>query len=133
MSAEGVRPLGKYVSTIKEFRAPKTTGELQSFLGLVNFVSKWIPNYATVTEPLKTLLRNKNGDRTNIAELWGLEQQQCFESLKEIMTNISSLGYYDENDRTIVIADASPVALGGVLVQLILKAIPGLLHMVTKL
>ncbi|GBP83470.1 Retrovirus-related Pol polyprotein from transposon 297 [Eumeta japonica] len=112
-----VRPLGKYVSTIKEFRAPKTTGELQSFLGLVNFVSKWIPNYATVTEPLKTLLRNKNGDRTNIAELWGLEQQQCFESLKEIMTNISSLGYYDVNDRTIVIADASPVALGGVLVQ----------------
>ncbi|GBP88987.1 Retrovirus-related Pol polyprotein from transposon 297 [Eumeta japonica] len=117
LSAEGVRPLGKYVSTIKEFRAPKTTGELQSFLGLVNFVSKWIPNYATVTEPLKTLLRNKNGDRTNIAELWGLEQQQCFESLKEIMTNISSLGYYDVNDRTIVIADASPVALGGVLVQ----------------
>lgn len=32
LSAEGVRPLEKYISTIKEFRAPKTTGELQSFL-----------------------------------------------------------------------------------------------------
>lgn len=117
LSGEGVRPLKKYISTIKEFRAPKTTGELQSFLGLVNFVSKWIPNYATVTEPLKILLRNKTGDRADITESWGLEQKSCFESLKEIMTNISSLGYYNVSDRTIVIADASPVGLGGVLVQ----------------
>lgn len=117
LSGEGVRPLKKYISTIKEFRAPKTTGELQSFLGLVNFVSKWIPNYATVTEPLKILLRNKTGDRADITENWGLEQKSCFESLKEIMTNISSLGYYNVSDRTIVIADASPVGLGGVLVQ----------------
>ncbi|CAF4919511.1 unnamed protein product [Pieris macdunnoughi] len=33
------------------------------------------------------------------------------------MTNIPSLGYYNVSDRTIVIADASPVDLGGVLVQ----------------
>ncbi|CAH1994375.1 unnamed protein product [Acanthoscelides obtectus] len=117
LSGEGVRPLKKYISTIKEFRAPKTTGELQSFLGLVNFVSKWIPNYATVTEPLKILLRNKTGNRTDITENWGSEQKSCFESLKEIMSNISSLGYYNVSDRTIVIADASPVGLGGVLVQ----------------
>ncbi|XP_049886625.1 uncharacterized protein K02A2.6-like [Pectinophora gossypiella] len=118
LSAEGVRPLEKYISTIKEFRAPKTTGELRSFLGLINFVSKWIPNYATATEPLKTLLRNKNGERTDITDHWGLEQQRCFDSLKDIMTNIPSLGYYDVNDRTTVIADASPVGLGGVLVQI---------------
>lgn len=118
LSAEGVRPLKKYISTIKEFRAPKTTGELRSFLGLINFVSKWIPNYATATEPLKTLLRNKNGDRTDITDHWGPEQQRCFDSLKDTMTNIPSLGYYDVNDRTMVIADASPVGLGGVLVQI---------------
>lgn len=34
------------------------------------------------------------------------------------MTKMSSLGYYDVNDRTIVVADASPVGLGGVLVQI---------------
>lgn len=34
------------------------------------------------------------------------------------MTKIPSLGYYDVNNRTIVIADASPVGLGGVLVQI---------------
>ncbi|XP_048481488.1 uncharacterized protein LOC119692247 [Plutella xylostella] len=63
LSGEGIRPLEKYVSTIQEFRAPSTTGELQSFLGLVNFVSKWIPDLATRTESLKELLRSKKEHR----------------------------------------------------------------------
>lgn len=58
LSENGVRPLRKYVSTIQQFRPPTTVGELQSFLGLVNFVSKWIPDLATQTDPLRELLRS---------------------------------------------------------------------------
>lgn len=118
LSENGVKPLEKYISTIQGFRPPNTTGELQSFLGLVNYVSKWIPNYATITEPLKMLLRNKTGDKSEIQEHWGSDQQVCFESLKKQLTNIPTLGFYDVNDQTVVIADASPVGLGGVLIQI---------------
>lgn len=118
LSEEGVRPLQKYISTIKEFRPPSTLGELQSFLGLVNFVSKWIPDLATRTESLKELLRHRKEDGTNIQKFWGPNQQQEFDSLKSDLSNISTLGYYNVKDRTVVIADASPVGLGGVLIQI---------------
>ncbi|XP_060806004.1 uncharacterized protein K02A2.6-like [Amyelois transitella] len=117
-SEKGVRPLQKYVSSIQGFRAPINIGELQSFLGLINFVGKWIPNLATTTEPLKELLRKKSGKASEITKNWGPNQKNAFAELKLALSNIPTLGFYDVKDRTIVIADASPVALGGVLVQM---------------
>lgn len=118
LSYEGVKPLDKYMSTIQEFRPPMNISELQSFLGLINYVGKWIPNLATITEPLKVLLRNKQSKTTVLKDVWGEEQESAFNELKCVLSNIPTLGYYDVNDRTIVIADASPVGLGCVLVQI---------------
>lgn len=118
LTEQGVRPLDKYLDTIKEFRAPETISELQSFLGLINYVGKWIPNLATTTEPLKELLRQKSGRNTNISELWGHSQQTAFNTLKAALGDIPNLGYYSVTDKTLVFADASPVGLGAVLVQL---------------
>lgn len=118
LSEYGVRPLPKYLSTIQQFRPPTTVGELQSFLGLVNFVSKWISDLATRTEPLREILREKKAQGSDITSLWGSNQQQAFDSLKNSLTNIPTLGYYNVKDQTVVIADASPVGLGGVLIQI---------------
>ena len=45
-------------------------------------------------------------------------QQDSFDNLKQMLTKIQSLGYYDVRDKTQVIVDASPVGLGAVLVQI---------------
>lgn len=118
LTPEGVRPLNKYIDSVAKFRAPKTVEELQSFLGLINYINKWIPNLATTTEPLKALLRQKFGKHANIEEVWRNEQETAFSQIKEKLKDIPTLGYYDVNDKTQVIADASPVGLGAVLVQI---------------
>ncbi|KAG7302949.1 hypothetical protein JYU34_012943 [Plutella xylostella] len=70
LTCDGVKPLDKYVKTIESFREPVVIEEVQSFLGLVNYVGKWIPNLATWTEPLRELLRLKLSKGADITSYW---------------------------------------------------------------
>lgn len=117
LSSDGIKPLDKYVKAIATFRPPETVEEIQSFLGLVNFVGKWIPNLSTLTEPIRRLLKNKINKNSKITAYWLNEQSVAFNKLKQSLTKIPTLGYYDPKDRTQIIADASPVGLGAVLIQ----------------
>lgn len=111
LSANGIKPTHDKILAIQQFRPPKTAEETRSFLGLVNFVGKFIPNLADTTEPLRRLTRKEN------KFTWDDEQQKAFEKIKTHMTKETTLGFYKANDRTQIIADASPYALGAVLVQ----------------
>lgn len=110
-TSTGVTPIHDHLAAVREFRAPTTNEEVRSYLGLINYVGKFIPNLATASEPLRRLTKK------GVPFEWGNEQQQSFESLKTGLVNHSTLGYYDVHDRTQVIADASPVGLGAVLIQ----------------
>lgn len=110
-SENGISPANDKLDSIKNFREPNTTEEVRSFLGLVNYVGKFIPNLATLTDPLRQLTKK------DIYFKWDTSHKQAFKNLKDIMSNNMILGYYDVNDRTQVVADASPVGLGGVLIQ----------------
>lgn len=116
-SSSGIKPLDKYIKIIETFRPPETIEEIQSFLGLINFVGKWIPNLSTLTEPIRQLLREKVHKNANITAFWQKDQEKAFEKLKYCLSKIPTLGYYDPKDRTQVMADASPVGLGAVLIQ----------------
>lgn len=96
---------------IKQFRTPISAEEVMSFLGLVNYVGKFIPNLSTLTHPLRELTKHQ------IPFEWTEVHSEAFEELKRQMSAPITLGYYNVNDRTQVIADASPVGLGAVLIQ----------------
>ncbi|XP_048001410.1 uncharacterized protein K02A2.6-like [Leguminivora glycinivorella] len=119
LSAEGVRPLQKYLSAIQQFRSPKTVGELQSFMGLVNYVGRWIPNLSTLTEPMKLLLRNRPGKNTvlhakiqkyrahqnglndnNLSSGEPIEHhiQQIVEYIRPRAISLNEVAYYSEKD-----------------------------------
>ena len=49
---------------------------------------------------------------------WQSEQQAAFDKLKELITCTSALAYFVVNRKTRIVADASPVGLGAVLIQL---------------
>lgn len=117
MFPDGIKPLAKYENIIESFREPRTIEEIQSVLGLVNYVGKWIPNLATLTRPIREVLRLKLGKTSDISTYWKDEQTEALNSFKKELANIKTLGYYDHNDRTRIVAVASPIGLGAVPIQ----------------
>lgn len=111
LSEKGITPTMDKIRSVQAFRQPKTAEETRSFLGLITFVGKFIPNLATTTEPLRMLTKK------NAVFEWGPEQQNAFDQLKTQLTSSQVLGFYNVKDKTQLYADASPVGLGAVLIQ----------------
>ncbi|VDI17945.1 Hypothetical predicted protein [Mytilus galloprovincialis] len=111
LSEHGIGVSQSKVEAIVNARRPESVSEIRSFLGLVNFVGRFIPNLATVAEPLHRLLHKETKFQ------WGPEQNDSFEKLKKGLVDASDLSYFSLKAKTQVIADASPVGLGAVLVQ----------------
>ena len=92
-------------------RNPAYSGEdtLKSFLGLLNFYAKFLPNLSTVLAPLYSLLQK------NRPWLWGPEQQHAFQRAKQLLTSASLLVHYNDSYELLLAADASPYGVGAVL------------------
>ncbi|XP_021345514.1 uncharacterized protein K02A2.6-like [Mizuhopecten yessoensis] len=58
VNKDGIHPSPWKVEAILKLVDPQTKRELQSWLGIVNYYRKFIPNLATVAEPLTHLLAN---------------------------------------------------------------------------
>lgn len=93
------------------FRQPLNESEVRSFLGLANYMGKFIPDLASLDEPLRRLTQK------DVKFQWGEKEESAFRAVKQSLVNAQRLGFYKYEDRTSVIADASPYALGGVLIQ----------------
>jgi hypothetical protein len=87
---------------------------MRSYLGLVGYVSKFIPDYSTKTDCLRKLTL---GLRPNDKITMNAESRKAFQSLKDSMSNAKTLAYFDVGAETQLYVDASPVGLGLVLTQ----------------
>ena len=54
---DGLKPALEKISKIENWTTPKTKKQLQEFLGMVNYISQFLPHLATVTAPLMALTR----------------------------------------------------------------------------
>ncbi|GJP31878.1 hypothetical protein CLOM_g15523, partial [Closterium sp. NIES-68] len=111
ISTEGIRIDPKKLRAIQEWKPPTNLQQLQSFLGFVNYVRRFIPNMAGLTEPLTDLLQ-----KGTFYE-WGEKQQAAFEALKQLLMSPPVLRIADPERPFEVITDASDIAIGAVLMQ----------------
>ena len=111
-SADGIKPDPKKITAILEMDPPQNASEVKSLLGMAQYVSRFIPNYATITSPLRALTRQ------DAEWKWESEEQKAFENLKTVLTSEDRvMSYFDPKKRTEIVVDASPVGLGALLVQ----------------
>lgn len=112
LSTEGIAPEQGKIESLMKCRAPNCKEELQSFLGTVSYLgSRFIPNLATLTEPLRRLTHK------GAVFSWEEVHQTAFESLKKQLSDVTMLRFFATSGKTGLFADASPYGVGAVLVQ----------------
>ena len=111
ISSNGIKASPEKVSAIQSMIPPKNVKELQRLLGMINFLTRFVPNAQSILSPLNELLRK------NVAWSWGATQDVAFEKIKHLISNSPVLAYFDPMKPTIVSADASAYGIGGVLLQ----------------
>ena len=111
VSQNGMRPDSSKVKAICDLQPPKNINELRRYLGMINYLGRYIPRLSTIMNPINTLLFENN------EFIWGNEQQTAFDKVKSLLTTARTLAYYDVSKETVVEADSSSFGLGGVLLQ----------------
>ena len=107
----GIKADPNKVSAIVRFTTPSNVGDVRRFLGMINQLSKFAPNLADMTQPMRELLVKTN------AWVWGTPQQDSFTRVKEALTASPILALFDPNLETVLSADVSSHGLGAVLLQ----------------
>ena len=110
-SKEGMQPDPEKINEIKNMPLPEDTKALQSFLGLMNYFKRFIPQYSTTTHPLRELLHK------DTPWDWNADCQNAFDKLTNALTSESCIAYFSLNKETSVYTDASPVGISAIIVQ----------------
>ena len=109
--ANGVQPNPDKIRAIIDAPAPRNVKQTQAFVGLCNYYSRFIRNFASKFAPLYALLKK------NAQFKWNEEQQQCFDLIKKLFKNHGVLKIFDSNKETLLETDSSAYGTAAVLMQ----------------
>ena len=91
--------------------APTSAPEVRRFLGMCNYLSRFIPKLSQVSEPLRALTES------NKDFVWGKVEQEHFEQIKALISKDQLLHFYNVKKPTTIQCDASTKGLGATLLQ----------------
>jgi len=107
----GVHPDPAKVADIKQWSPPDDIQKLQEFLGMVTYLSPFIPGMSSLTAPLRALLR-QDAEFT-----WDATYDQAFQKIKDAISADTTLRHFDTNQPVTIQVDASQDGLGAALLQ----------------
>ena len=100
MSSRGIALSEEKVPAVQIAKPPQSTAEVRSFLGLVQYCAKFLPDFSQVDEPLRMLTRKDQ------QFMWEDAQQKSFQKLKHLLTRAETLAYFKNECRKGFVADA---------------------------
>jgi hypothetical protein len=111
IATDGLRPDPCKVSAITEMKEPTGLESLRQFLGMVNYLAKFLPKVTEVMQPLYNLLKK------DVPWTWSISQQDAFDQVKSMITTAPVLAYYDPTKPLELENDACEYGLGSALLQ----------------
>ena len=111
LTKDGIKPYSKKVDVIQNWPIPEDQQQLQSFLGSVNYLSRFIPGLSDLCKPLQSLIG------TDAPFTWTATHTEVFNLLKSKITDDCLIHFYDAKKPLFIECDSSGVGIGSVLLQ----------------
>ena len=111
LTKDGLKPDPKKTQAINDMTPPTSKEALQRFLGMITYLSKFIPNLSQTAAPLRALLEK------DAKWQWHPEHLQSFSTLKHLASSAPVLAYFNPRQPVKLSVDASSKGLGAVLLQ----------------
>ena len=111
ITKDGLQSDPEKMRSISEFPAPQNVDELRRFLGMVNYMSKFLPHATDVIHPLHNLLKK------DVPWNWSSSQAEAFQQVKSLIVDSPTLSFHDPDKELTLENDASEYGLGSTLMQ----------------
>ena len=111
VSSHGIAPDPEKVQAFKQAPSPTNPTGVRSFLGLVTYCARFIPNLADLSKPLRDLTLK------NAPWQWTDREDDAFNQIKEALVAHQVLAYYNPHHHTEVFVNGSPTGVGAILTQ----------------
>lgn len=107
----GLHTDSKKIDAIVAAPEPTNVSQLKSFMGLVNFYSKFCVNMSDILKPLYSLLKK------SVKWEWTDVCNKAFSKIKKVLSSSPILAHYDASLPLILSVDSSAYGVGAVLTQ----------------
>lgn len=111
ITKDGLKPDVNKTRALSELIAPRDKDEVKSFLGMMGYYRRFIPDFSTTAASLFNLTKHKTTFQ------WTSETEEAFQKLKSQLISAPILIYPDFKNDFEIYTDASGVGIGAVLVQ----------------
>ena len=85
MSKFGIHIEPDRIKEISEISIPHNKKAMQSFLGQINFVKRFVPDFSRIISPLQNMIKKNSNFK------WGLDEHEAFNLIKQAIINAPSL------------------------------------------
>ena len=109
----GIQPSDPKINPLKNAQRPQDIKGIRSYLGMVYYLKRFIPDFSTLTYPRRQLTHK------NTKFVWADACAKSFDILNNLLmlTDTPINTYFDEQKETILYCDASPFGLSLTLLQ----------------
>jgi hypothetical protein len=111
ISVGGIKIDPKRVCTIQQTEIPRNKKVVQSFIGKINFLRCFVPNFVEIMKPITNMLKK------DVVIKWSLEEKSYFQTIKQALVEAPVLASPDYTKEFFIFSFASVETIVVVMLQ----------------